>query len=139
MKPIRLAKNPEARDRARELRKNMSVSEQRFWEVVRRDELGFRVRRQVPIGPYILDFYIPSAKVCVEIDGEQHENRRAFDASRDAYLEERGIATLRIPSLDLFEPNDILITKWVYSVKRLCEARTLHPPTPSSRKRKEGE
>lgn len=116
----------------------MSVSEQRFWAAVRRDELGFRVRRQVPIGPYFLDFYIPSAKVCVEIDGEQHEDRRASDAKRDAFLAERGIATLRIPSLDLFEPNDILITKWVYAVKRLCEARTLHPPPPSSRQREEG-
>ena len=139
MKPIRRARSTEARDRARELRKNMSVSEQRFWTVVRHDELGFRVRRQVPLGPYILDFYIPAAKVCVEIDGEQHEGRQTSDARRDAYLAERGIVTVRIPSVDLFEPNDILITKWVYAVKRLCEARTLHPPTPSSRKREEGE
>ena len=50
----------------------MSVGEKWFWSAVRKDVLGFRIRRQVAIGPYILDFYIPKAKLCVEIDGEQH-------------------------------------------------------------------
>ncbi len=121
------------------MRANMSVSEKWVWRAVRKDMLGFRVRRQHPVGPYFLDFYVPSAKVCIEIDVEQHQERRAADGARDAYLEKLGILTMRIPSLDLFFEDKDLYTKWIYEVQRACEARTLHPPAPSSRKRKEGE
>jgi very-short-patch-repair endonuclease len=117
----------------------MSVSEKWFWRAVRKDMLGFRVRRQHRVGPYFLDFYVPSAKVCIEIDGEQHEGRREADRARDAYLSQFGVLTIRIPSLDLFYERQDLYTKWIYEVQRVCESRTLHPPAPSSRKRKEGE
>ena len=62
----------------------MSVGEKWFWSAVRKDVLGFRIRRQVAIGPYILDFYIPKAKLCVEIDGEQHALTLRKDGIRDA-------------------------------------------------------
>ena len=139
MKHVRLNKSREARDRARVLRKAMSVSERCFWEAVRYDALGFRCRRQVAMGPYILDFYVPAAKLCIEIDGEQHLERLDTDARRDQYLADHGILTIRIPSLDLFDENHTQLSHWVNVVKRLCEDRALHPPAPSSRKRKEGE
>jgi very-short-patch-repair endonuclease len=140
MKPLRLNKSKQARDRAREFRKNMSVSEKWFWSAVRHDALGFRFRRQYSIGPYFLDFYVPSARVCIEIDGEQHAERQEADAKRDAYLAEMGILTIRIPSLDLFYRERDLYSQWVHEVARvLREREALHPPAPSSRKRKEGE
>ena len=52
-----------------------------------------RFRRQVPFDEYILDFYSPRYKLCVEIDGPLHDQVR--DAVRDQRFSERGIKTLR--------------------------------------------
>src|SRR5215216_4051714 len=88
----------EALLRSRELRSSMSVSEKKLWEKLRRKQLGFAFKRQVPVGPYTLDFYCPEASLCVEVDGEQHLFRKALDARRDTYLSLKRIATIRIPS-----------------------------------------
>jgi very-short-patch-repair endonuclease len=134
MKPIRRNKTIEARDRAGDLRSNMSVAEQWFWGAVRKDQLGYRVRRQVTMGPYILDFYVPSAKLCIEVDGEQHSASVEKDQQRDAYLGERGILTVRIPSLDFFGKDQDLFSKWIQEIQDLCNLRASSPPpTPSSR------
>jgi very-short-patch-repair endonuclease len=101
----------------------MSISEKWFWNAVRKDQLGYRVRRQVPIGPYILDFYIPSVKVCIEVDGEQHELRRVQDSDRDVFLAEFGILTLRIPSLDLFYQHKDRLDHWLQVVRSICDSR----------------
>ena len=99
---MRRSADPRQHARARELRKSMGVSEKVLWNWLRRDRLGARFLRQVPIGPYILDFYCPAAKLCVEVDGEQHAAQREYDAKRDEYLMSQGIETVRVPSLDLF-------------------------------------
>lgn len=124
MKKLRLNQSEEAKLHARKLRSNMSVSEQWFWAAVRKDLLGFRFRRQVAIGPYFLDFYVPKAKLCIEIDGEQHQDRIEQDQRRDAYLAEFGILTLRIPSLDLFHKEQDRYSAWIREVERICHERT---------------
>jgi very-short-patch-repair endonuclease len=101
----------------------MSVSEKWFWGSVRRRLTGFRFRRQVPIGPYFLDFYAPQAKVCVEVDGEQHRHSIVRDHIRDKFLEDRGILTIRIPSLDLFYKDDDLHSAWIEHVQSVCQER----------------
>ncbi|MAL11047.1 MAG: DNA (cytosine-5-)-methyltransferase, partial [Maricaulis sp.] len=52
------------RDRARSLRNNATEPEKRLWYRLRgwRKD-GFPVRRQVPIGPYIVDFACHSCRV----------------------------------------------------------------------------
>jgi len=139
MKPIRRNKTIESRDRARDRRCNMSVAEQWFWGAVRKDQLGYRVGRQVTMGPYILDFYVPSAKLCIEIDGEQHSASVEKDRLRDAFLAERGILTVRIPSLDFFGKDQDLFSKWIQEIQDLCNLCVSSPPqTLSSRGRKDG-
>ena len=110
--------------RVRKLRKDMSVSEQHLWRAIRRDQMGFRFRRQVPVGPYALDFYCAQASLCVEIDGEQHLERASADRRRDAYLLERGISTLRIPSLDLFDPTGVPFARWLRRIEQECCRRS---------------
>jgi len=111
----------EAKLQAREFRKNMSLSEKVLWAALRKGLLGFRFRRQVPIGPYFLDFYCPAAGVCVEVDGEQHDRQR--DTVRDIYLAEQDILVVRIPSLDLFGYDSVKFETWLRRVKNVCEAR----------------
>ena len=58
--------------------------------------MGVAFRRQHPVGPYFLDYYAPSLKLAVEIDGDLHDAVR--DARRDAFLQAQGISVLRIPA-----------------------------------------
>jgi len=74
----------------------------------RRAAAGFEFRRQHPIGPYVLDFYCDSAKLAVEIDGFAHAtgDRPDREQRRDAWLEQRGIHTLRIDARDVRDEFD---------------------------------
>jgi very-short-patch-repair endonuclease len=87
--------------KARELRKKLTPPEARLWVALRQQKLnGLRFRRQHPIGPFIVDFFCPSARLAVEIDGAQHceDHGQADDARRDSYLERVGLTVLRIPA-----------------------------------------
>jgi very-short-patch-repair endonuclease len=78
----------------------MSLPEVVLWRELRRGSLGRHIRRQHPIGPYVLDFYCDRAKLAIEVDGEMHALPGApeHDARRDAWLAARGIRTLRLPA-----------------------------------------
>jgi very-short-patch-repair endonuclease len=49
-----------------------------------------------PLGDYRADFYCPSARLVVEVDGSSHDNRHVYDRQRDADLAAYGIETFRI-------------------------------------------
>jgi len=106
----------------------MSVSERVFWSFVRNERNGFKFRRQQNVGKYHLDFYCPSAKVCIEIDGEQHESQKEYDAQRDKDLEEFGIITLRFPSLQIFDKSPALGRFLHFVYETCCERTNTKPP-----------
>jgi ATP-dependent DNA helicase RecQ len=101
-------------DKARDLRRDMSLPEVQLWQALRGEKLGgLKFRRQHPISPYVLDFYCAGARLAVEIDGDSHDGRAAQDARRDAFLLEQGIRTLRIPARDVL--NDLpAVTAHIY-------------------------
>ena len=76
-------------DRARLLRREMTLPERLLWREIRGRRLGPRFRRQVPMEPYVVDFYCPQARLIVEVDGEFHAERQVEDARRTARLESR--------------------------------------------------
>lgn len=83
------------RNRARELRRDMTPAERRLWTILQRRQLeGFHFRRQCPIGPYIADFACLQARLLIEVDGGQHMDAPA-DAGRDAFLRREGFHVLR--------------------------------------------
>ena len=76
-------------------------AEQKLWRALRSRGIGAKFRRQVPLGPYIVDFVCFESKLIVEVDGGQHsENKR--DAIRDRYFIDQGYRVLR------FWNNDVL-------------------------------
>ncbi len=79
--------------------------------------MGFRVRRQYSCNSYILDFYVHAARLCIEVDGPDHDP--AKDRARDLALAERGIMTVRIPFLDL--PDKL--PEWSATLRALCASR----------------
>ena len=85
-----------ASTRARELRKNATDAERKLWWKLRYRQLdGYRFRRQVPIGPYIIDFVCLSHRLPIELDGSQHGGAIAYDQARTRWLESRGYRVLR--------------------------------------------
>jgi len=81
---------------ARKLRKDMTKEERRLWYDCLK-QLPVTVHRQKVIGRYIVDFYIASGKIVIELDGSQHyeETGQIKDVQRDAYLNSVGCTVLR--------------------------------------------
>lgn len=100
-------------ERARELRWTMTEPERLLWAILRNRQLGFRFRRQHPIGLYILDFYCPSARLCVEVDGPVHlePGQTEHDAKRDAWLGTQGVRVLRFSAAEVTERPAAIIAK----------------------------
>jgi very-short-patch-repair endonuclease len=83
-------------ENAQKLRKEMTPEEKKLWyDLLKR--LPLTVRRQHNIENYIVDFYIASKNIVIEVDGLQHlsEEGKAHDEFRDKSLAEWGIKTLR--------------------------------------------
>jgi|SRR3989304_1753683 len=83
--------------KAKALRKNMTTAERKLWSLVRRNQLGVHFRRQALLGPFILDFYCPAAKLVVELDGPVHDLReeKEYDKLREEHLKVRGLKVIR--------------------------------------------
>ena len=90
---------------ARKMRRQMSLPEAMLWNELRGRKLGFKVRRQHPIGPYIVDFYAREGALVIEVDGEAHSrgDRPRRDAVRDAFLERNGYRLRRIAAVDVLK------------------------------------
>jgi very-short-patch-repair endonuclease len=86
---------------ARALRRDATPAEKRLWQGLRRHQVGgLKFRRQVPLGPYIADFYCASTKLVIEVDGISHINSRS-DAIRDAWMARQGIRVVRVANRDV--------------------------------------
>ena len=107
---------------ARKLRKTMSKPEIMLWQQLRRKPRGLKFRRQHPLGPYILDFYCPAAKLAIEVDGAAHGmgNRPERDARRDAFVMKEGIETVRVSARSVLDdPTGIADQIIEYAAGRL--------------------
>jgi very-short-patch-repair endonuclease len=92
---------------ARQLRSAPTDAEIRLWSRLRRKQLdGFRFRRQQRIGPYIVDFFCPDAKLIVEVDGGQHNADEEKDEKRTRWLEARGYRVIRFWNNDVLSNTD---------------------------------
>ena len=83
-------------DRARVLRKNSTDAERRLWQHLRRYQInGCKIRRQQPIGPYIVDFVCFEKRLIIEVDGGQHVLQVEDDNARTEWLRSQGFHVLR--------------------------------------------
>ena len=95
-KPRIRGTTPEVEQAARRLKKNLMPAEARLWSAIKNKQLeGLRFRCQHPVGNFILDFYCPSCKLVVEVDGEIHDRRINYDDARTSKLAEHGYTVLR--------------------------------------------
>lgn len=99
------------KSRARELRKNMTPAEIRFWHYVKNKQMhGLKFRRQHPLGNFIADFYCHELKLVVEIDGGIHELSKIQerDKEREDKIKELGLSVLRFSNFEVYYNPDFV-------------------------------
>lgn len=101
----------EQRAFARELRHRQTSTEDLLWQQLRGRRLGGqKFRRQVPIGPYTVDFLCFAAKLVVEIDGAHHGEQAGYDERRTAEIEAQGFTVMRVSNMDVRDRlDDVLV------------------------------
>lgn len=93
-------------ERRKELRKNLTPSEATLWKSLQRKQLyGRKFRRQHSIENFIVDFYCPSEKLIIELDGAYHLNfaQQNYDTERTKRLEALGFKVIRFENKLVFE------------------------------------
>jgi very-short-patch-repair endonuclease len=109
-----LRNDPALKQRRRELRRQQTEAEKIFWAHIRnRQFCSMKFFRQYSIGPYILDFYCPTLKLAVELDGGQHNEfeHREYDDARSEYLKAQGIDVLRFWNHDVLLDIGSVLTR----------------------------
>ncbi|MGB8780474.1 MAG: DUF559 domain-containing protein [Candidatus Bathyarchaeia archaeon] len=105
-------------EKAYEMRHNPKPAEARMWEIIKGQVMpnfpNHIFHRQFVAYGYILDFYCPTLRLGLEIDGSIHDDRRRYDRQRDSNLARRGIKVLRRRNEDVFNNPQIL-------ANQLCE------------------
>jgi len=94
--------NPHLIPLLKEKRKAGILSEVLFWKQVRAKTFhAIDFDRQRIIGNYIVDFYVKTLGLVIEIDGWSHETKEAYDEVRQQYLESLGLKIFRIIDFDV--------------------------------------
>ncbi len=96
-------------DLARRLRKNLTSQERILWQLFRNHNFyGYEIRRQSPIGKYIVDFVCREKKIIIEIDGGQHNtpDNILADEQRTKYLEAKGYKVIRFWNNEIIKNID---------------------------------
>jgi len=117
--------------RAPLLRKKATEPERILWRHLRnRNFAGYKFRRQHPFEGYILDFYSPSAKLAVELDGGGHNYRagQIRDRTRSELLARHGVIVLRFWNHQIRQELDSVLRAIWFAF----EERQKNNPSPSS-------
>jgi very-short-patch-repair endonuclease len=105
---------PYLEQRRKELRSALTPAEAKLWTMLKNSALQNRkFRRQHSIGNYIVDFYCPSEKLIIELDGQVHYDpvQAAYDHERDKRLTDLGNRVLRFENKVVFEAPESLLAE----------------------------
>ena len=114
------------KERARELRKNSTLSEVLLWRYLKgRQLLGHDFDRQKPIGNFIVDFFCNELMLAIEIDGDSHNSKVDQDIERQKRLEGLGVRFLRFTDLEVKQNIEGVVSFIENSIREMRE------PTPA--------
>ena len=110
----------------KQLRETMTKSETVLWKHLKGKQLNFKFRRQYGVGKYIVDFYCPTLRLAVEIDGLTHANEQVFekDVLRQRYLENLGIVVKRYGSEQVLENIEQVLEDVFQTCSMLSKSNT---------------
>ena len=116
------------RERAKALRQEATYAERLLWRVLRdRAVNGLKFRRQHPLDGFVIDFFCPEARLCVELDGGIHDAQQERDAARTAQLEARGLRVIRFRNDEVEHEMDSVLRRIARAAARV---ETPHPELP---------
>ena len=117
---------PEKMEIAKNLRNNMTPTEQLLWEKLKGKQIcGLRFRRQHPIDLFIVDFYCHQVRLVIEVDGEIHDQRAEYDDGRSAEMEKFGIKVIRFKNYDVENDIEKVLSKIESIVKKRLKSPLL--------------
>jgi len=123
---------------ARRLRRQSTWAERTLWNELRARRFAqFKLRRQHPVGAYVLDFYCARAKLAIELDGDPQgePTARRHDQEKDRCLAQRGIRLLRFWNFELYEEREAVLVR---IFKELQAVENPHPdPLPCETRERE--
>ena len=103
---------PALKSLRRELRKNMTPAEATLWQQLKAGHLdGTHWRRQYSVDRYILDFYCPIYKLCIELDGQDHYTMQGDtkDYDRTIFLNSKNIEVIRFENKEIWENIELVL------------------------------
>ena len=109
MKNFQIHNRPELKENRKSLRNNSTSTEAFLWNSLKSKQLkGRKFRRQFSVGNYILDFYCPAEKLCIELDGADHFTSVGYeyDEERTAFLNKLGIKVIRFENKTVFDATE---------------------------------
>ena len=126
---------------ARTLRKNHTEAEKFLWHHLRSRQIqNCKFRRQLPVGPYIVDFACLTHKLIIELDGGQHAETVTQDEARTHFLKEKGFQVIRFWNNQVLAEPEAVLEKIYQEIRRIEKAGGGENPSPlPSPPRGEGE
>jgi very-short-patch-repair endonuclease len=116
---------------AKQLRQNQTDAEKMLWFALRDRQIGnLKFRRQVALGPYIVDFVCFENKLIVELDGGQHAEAVAYDEVRTRWLERDGFHVIRFWNNDVMSNMDGVLTRLMEKCEELKSDANDNVPSP---------
>jgi very-short-patch-repair endonuclease len=107
------------KQRRRQLRNDPTAAEKLLWLYLKESQCeGRKFRRQHSYGPYIMDFYCPSERLCIELDGDSHSTSesQAHDTAKDLYLQRHHIKVIRFTNEEVYASVEKVLEKVLYSM-----------------------
>jgi very-short-patch-repair endonuclease len=117
------------RNRAKQLRRRLTEPERRLWYHLRAGRLGVKFHKQAVLAPYIADFAARAERLIIELDGDTHGHRAAYDGARTRMLEERGYRVIRFTNAEVMSNLDGVLRTILIELGRDAEA-PLSPTLP---------
>lgn len=111
------------------MRGEPAPAEKLLWSYLRGCQLaGLKIRRQVPMGNYIADFYCADRRVVIELDGVSHLDRIEHDEERTRWMQSRAIRVVRFGNHGVFENIEGVLLAIASACGRQLDALSFNPP-----------
>ena len=102
-------------DEAYRMRHNPTPAEARMWEILKYQVMpkfpNHIFRRQYVQYGYILDFYCPTLRLAIEVDGGIHNDQKDYDRTRDSHLSRHGITVNRFQNAMVFNQSEFVASE----------------------------
>jgi very-short-patch-repair endonuclease len=112
---------------AKRLRHHPTKAEELLWAYLRKNQMGYRFRRQHPMWKYVADFYCHFLKLVIEIDGGIHEEEEVQqqDEERENDIRNLGLEMIRFTNEEVLFDIDSVLSR-IY--EKIDEIKTPRPP-----------